>query len=134
MVKSFVRQTMTTHMNACFLLNLTAKLYTDKLIRGFCHLYSGQEACAVGVHAVLRPDDCVITAYRCHGWTLLSGTTIDQILAEMCGRETGCSGGRGGSMHMYGKNFFGGNGNVRLLGKNSLIYNNKIHCRVMSGN
>lgn len=87
-------------------------LYKDKVIRGFCHLYSGQEACAVGMKAAMRPDDSVITAYRCHGWSYLLDVPIDKVLSELTGRQNGCSRGKGGSMHMYGRNFYGGNGIV----------------------
>lgn len=87
-------------------------LYKDKVIRGFCHLYSGQEACAIGIKAAMRDDDSVITAYRCHGWTYLMGVPIQGVLSELTGRSTGCSRGKGGSMHMYAKNFYGGNGIV----------------------
>lgn len=87
-------------------------LYKEKKIRGFCHLYSGQEACAVGMKAAMEPDDAVITAYRCHGWTYLSGNTVTQVLAELTGKVSGVVHGKGGSMHMYGVNFFGGNGIV----------------------
>lgn len=87
-------------------------LYKEKIIRGFCHLYSGQEACAVGMAGAMRPDDGVITAYRCHGWTYLLGVPPEQVLSELTGRSTGCSRGKGGSMHMYTNNFYGGNGIV----------------------
>lgn len=87
-------------------------LYKEKIIRGFCHLYSGQEACAVGMAAALRPNDDVITAYRCHGWTYLMGGSLNGILCELTGRSSGVARGKGGSMHMYVQNFFGGNGIV----------------------
>lgn len=87
-------------------------LYKDKVVRGFCHLYSGQEACAIGIKAAMRDDDSVITAYRCHGWTHLMGVPLQGVLSELTGRSTGCSRGKGGSMHMYAKNFYGGNGIV----------------------
>jgi pyruvate dehydrogenase E1 component alpha subunit len=83
-------------------------------IGGFCHLYIGQEAVAVGIMAALRPDDYVLSAYREHGQALARGMTSRAAMAELFGKATGCSGGKGGSMHLFDaeKRFLGGHGIV----------------------
>ena len=79
-------------------------------IGGFCHLYIGQEAVAVGAMAALRPDDYVLASYREHGQALARGLSSRSVMAELYGKATGCSGGKGGSMHLFdvSKNFLGG--------------------------
>lgn len=88
------------------------RLYKEKKIRGFCHLSTGQEAVAVGIeHAITKQDD-LITAYRCHGFALMRGGTVRSIIGELLGRREGIAYGKGGSMHMFSKGFYGGNGIV----------------------
>lgn len=91
-----------------------AQLYGQQKIRGFCHLYIGQEAIIGGMVTAITKQDKVITAYRDHGHALAMGVSCDAVMAELYGKETGCSGGKGGSMHMFSKehNFFGGHGIV----------------------
>ena len=91
-----------------------AEAYTLGKIGGFCHLYIGQEAVAVGTLAALRPDDYVLTSYRDHGHALVMGTSPDEVMAELFGRIGGCSKGKGGSMHLFDadKHFLGGHGIV----------------------
>ena len=88
-----------------------AELYAKEKIRGFLHLYIGEEAIAVGVMAALQEEDEVVATYREHGHALARGLSMGSILAEMYGRTNGCSRGRGGSMHLFDKNtnFYGGN-------------------------
>ena len=90
------------------------QLYTQGKVGGFCHLYIGQEAVAVGAISALREDDYVISAYREHVHCLMRGTEPKQILAELTGRRGGTSKGKGGSMHLFDRerNFLGGHGIV----------------------
>jgi pyruvate dehydrogenase E1 component alpha subunit len=87
------------------------ELYTETKIRGFLHLYIGEEAVAAGVMSHLEADDAVVATYREHGHALLKGTPMKEIMAEMYGVTEGCSGGRGGSMHLFdvANRFYGGN-------------------------
>src|SRR5690606_23332732 len=87
------------------------ELYTQEKIRGFLHLYDGEEAVAVGVAAALEPRDRVVSTYREHGHALARGVSMESALAEMYGKATGCAGGRGGSMHFFDaeNNLYGGN-------------------------
>lgn len=88
------------------------RLYKEKKIRGFCHLSTGQEAVSVGIeHAITRMDK-IITAYRCHGFAMMRGGTVKSIIGELLGRREGIAYGKGGSMHMFAENFYGGNGIV----------------------
>ena len=91
-----------------------AEAYALGKIGGFCHLYIGQEAVAVGSLAALRDDDYVISSYREHGQALARGMPATAIMAELFGKATGCSKGKGGSMHLFdaAKRFMGGHGIV----------------------
>ncbi|HEX6920085.1 MAG TPA: pyruvate dehydrogenase (acetyl-transferring) E1 component subunit alpha [Actinomycetes bacterium] len=90
------------------------QLYSETRIRGFLHLYIGEEAVAVGVCAALSPDDSLVTTYREHGHAIARGLPQESVLAEMFGRATGCSGGRGGSMHLFDRA-------TRLYGGNAIV-------------
>ncbi len=91
-----------------------SQLYGMGLIGGFCHLYIGQEAVIEGVMLASKDKDSIITSYRDHGHAILSGIEPKYVLAELCGRGSGCSKGKGGSMHMFNVagNFYGGHGIV----------------------
>ena len=87
------------------------ELYSAEKIRGFLHVAIGEEAVAVGVNEALGPDDAVVSTYREHGHALARGVPMESVMAEMFGKVTGCSRGRGGSMHLFdaGRRFYGGN-------------------------
>src|SRR3990170_612063 len=88
-----------------------AELYSAAKIRGFLHLYIGEEAVGVGVMQALTPQDAVVATYREHGQALARGVSAQAIMAEMYGKQDGCSRGRGGSMHLFdaATRFYGGN-------------------------
>jgi pyruvate dehydrogenase E1 component alpha subunit len=90
------------------------QFYGMGLIGGFCHLYIGQEAVIAGISAAKHKDDSTITSYRDHGHIILSGIDPKYVMAELTGRASGCSKGKGGSMHMFNKDgkFYGGHGIV----------------------
>src|SRR6188768_525330 len=86
------------------------QLYGQQKISGFCHLYIGQEAVVAGAMSVIREDDNMITAYRDHAHAIAKGISARAVMAELYGKATGCSKGKGGSMHMFDAKarFFGG--------------------------
>lgn len=88
-----------------------AQLYGEQKIRGFLHLYNGEEAVAVGLMEALEAGDAVVSTYREHGHAIARGLPLDRLMAEMYGKRTGVSGGRGGSMHLFdaATRFYGGN-------------------------
>ena len=109
------------------------QLYGMGLIGGFCHLYIGQEAVVVGIAKALKDGDQIITSYRDHGHMLATDMDPTGVMAELMGRRSGYSKGKGGSMHMFSmeKNFYGGHGIVGAqvpLGT-GLAYANKYQAR-----
>jgi len=91
-----------------------AEAYSAGKIGGFCHLYIGQEAVAVGAISAIRKDDYVLASYREHGHALAKGMSAESIMAELFGKATGCSKGKGGSMHMFDRE-------VNLLGGHAIV-------------
>ncbi len=87
------------------------QLYGEQKIRGFLHLYNGEEAVAVGAMRALDAGDAIVATYREHGHALARGVPMDAVMAELYGKQSGCSRGRGGSMHLFdvAKRFYGGN-------------------------
>lgn len=92
----------------------TLMMYSQQKIRGFCHVYIGQEAIAAGMVSAIRKEDALVTAYRQHGNAISRGLSTKSCMAELYGKETGCVKGKGGSMHFFSKEhrYFGGNGIV----------------------
>ncbi|KAA9332939.1 pyruvate dehydrogenase (acetyl-transferring) E1 component subunit alpha [Hymenobacter busanensis] len=115
---SFPKETYMTWFESMLLMRRfeekAGQLYGQQKIKGFCHLYIGQEACVAGAVSALRQGDKYITAYRDHAHPLGLGTSPNAIMAELFAKQTGCSKGKGGSMHIFDKsvNFIGGHGIV----------------------
>src|SRR5687767_15841826 len=99
-----------------------AESYSLGKIGGFCHLYIGQEAVGVGAISALRQDDYVIASYREHGQALAKGMSADAIMAELYGKATGCSKGKGGSMHLF-------DASVNFLGGHAIVEIGRASCR-----
>ncbi len=93
---------------------MALRMYGQQKIRGFCHVYIGQEAVAAGIESAIRPEDAIVTAYRQHGTALGRGVSSRAAMAELFGKKTGIVKGKGGSMHFFDKSnrYFGGNGIV----------------------
>lgn len=92
-----------------------SQLYLQRIIRGFCHLYNGQEAIAMGIYDNMQKGDSLITAYRCHAYAQILAYSPFEIISELAGRVDGCSRGKGGSMHIFAPPIFlGGHGMVCL--------------------
>ena len=91
-----------------------AELYSASKIRGFMHLYNGEEAIAAGIVPLLEPADAIVATYREHGQALVRGVDMGAVMAEMFGKQEGCSRGRGGSMHLF-------DAAARLLGGNAIV-------------
>jgi pyruvate dehydrogenase E1 component alpha subunit len=108
--KAFALELLTDMLRIRRMEEKAAELYGQQKIRGFLHLYIGEEAVASGALRALKPEDNVVATYREHGHALLRGVGMGPIMAEMYGKQEGCSRGRGGSMHLFDRSsrFFGG--------------------------
>ena len=108
---SHVRNLLTTMLRIRRFEEKCFELYTTEKIRGFMHLYDGEEAVSVGVIAALQPRDAIVATYREHGQALARGVSMNRLMAEMYGKLEGCCRGRGGSMHVFDRaaRFYGGN-------------------------
>ena len=112
-----------------------AELYSAAKIRGFLHLYIGEEAVAAGIIPELGPEDAVVSTYREHGHALVRGVPMRAVMAEMLGKVEGCSHGRGGSMHLFDaqRRLFGGNAIVAAASRWPLDSPLPTPCRVGIG-
>ena len=108
--KPFALATLTDMLRIRRMEEKAVELYGQQKIRGFLHVYIGEEAVATGALRALQPQDNVVATYREHGHALLRGVRMNAIMAEMFGKQEGCSRGRGGSMHLFDRatRFYGG--------------------------